>query len=134
MWSAAYMSVGLKPVIIGSKRACSVLAEGLVGHGDLRVGERVVIERRVRLQVVGRREIAVDAVRPLLLQRNAEQRDSSDLGSHDVQEVVNVRAFLDVVRQVEMRIVEFVVARACACDERRRADRAKRPSARRAPI
>ena len=22
MWSAAYMSVGLKPVIIGSKRAC----------------------------------------------------------------------------------------------------------------
>ena len=23
MWSAAYMSAGLKPVIIGSKRACS---------------------------------------------------------------------------------------------------------------
>ena len=64
MWSAAYMSAGLKPVIIGSKRACSSLRQRPVRHRDVGVGERVVVERRVRLQVVGRREVAACSRRP----------------------------------------------------------------------
>jgi hypothetical protein len=47
----------LKPVIIGSKRAL-LLRQRLVGHRDERVGERVVIEVRVAIEVVRRREIA----------------------------------------------------------------------------
>ena len=43
-------------------------------HRDVGVGERVVVERRVALQVVGRREVAGVRVRPLLLQRDAEER------------------------------------------------------------
>ena len=79
-----------------------------VGHRDERVGERVVVERRVGLQVVGRREVAGVAVRPRLLQRDAEQRDAPDLRPHDLQELVDVGAFLDVVRQVEVRVVDHV--------------------------
>ena len=74
MWSAAYMSAGLKPVIIGSKRACSLGRQRPVRHRDVGVGEGVVVERRVGLQVVGRREVAGVPVRPRLLQRDAEER------------------------------------------------------------
>ncbi len=45
-----------------------------VGHRDEGVGERVVVERSVALQVVGRSEVAGVLVRPGLLQGNAEQR------------------------------------------------------------
>ncbi len=79
-----------------------------VRHRDEGVGERVVVERRVGLQVVGRREVAGVAVRPLLLQRDAEERRPPDLVAHDLQEVVNVGAFLDVVREVEVVVVDEV--------------------------
>ena len=55
------------------------LRKRLVGHRDTRVGERVVVERRVGIQVISRRAIAIDAIRPLLLKRNAKQRDASRL-------------------------------------------------------
>ena len=104
----AYMSAGLNPVIIGSKRACSSFGSDAIRAGDERIGERVVVERRVALQVVGRRELAGVAVRPLLLQRDAEQGRTADAAAHDLQELPDVDALLDVVRQVKVRIVECV--------------------------
>src|SRR5262249_22296182 len=62
----------------------------------------------VGLQVVRGGEIPAVPVRPLLLQRDAEERDASHSGPHDLQEVVNVRPFLDVVREVEVRVVQLV--------------------------
>src|ERR1700691_1061334 len=44
MWSAAYMSLGLKPVIMGSKRACCCLVRDLYDMEE-GVGEGVVVER-----------------------------------------------------------------------------------------
>jgi hypothetical protein len=44
-------------------------------------------------------------VGPLLLQGNAEQRRATDSRAHDLQELVNVSTFLDVIGQVKMRIV-----------------------------
>ena len=61
-------------------------------HRDERVGERVVVERRVALQVVGRREIAGVVLVPHLLERDAEDGHAADLRAHDLQEVVDVRA------------------------------------------
>src|SRR4051812_1400338 len=58
--------------------------------------------------MVGRREAAGVAPAPLLLQRNAEERDAADLRAHDRQDVVDVRPFLDVVREVEVRVVQLV--------------------------
>ena len=85
-----------------------LLRERAIGAGDERIGERVVVERRVALQVVGRRELAGVAVRPLLLQRDAEQRRTADAAAHDLQELPDVDALLDVVGQVKVRIVEGV--------------------------
>jgi hypothetical protein len=83
----------------------------LVRIGDERVGERVVIERRIGLQVVGRRVVARVLVRPRLLQRDAEQGGAADLVSHDLQVPAYVRALLDVVRQVEVRVVKQIAVR-----------------------
>ena len=85
-----------------------LLREGAIDGCDVRVGERVVVERRVALQVVRRREVAGIAVRPLLLQRDAEQRRSAHARPHDLQELTRLDALLDVVRQVEVRVVETV--------------------------
>ena len=83
----------------------------LVRLGDERVGERVVVERRIGLQVVGRRVVARVLVRPGLLQRDAEQGGAADLVSHDLEVPADVGALLDVVRQVEVRVVEQVAVR-----------------------
>jgi hypothetical protein len=80
-----------------------------VRHGDDGVGEGVVVQRRVGLEIVGGSEVSRVGVRPLLLKRNAEQSDPADLVAHDLQEVPDLQAFLDVVREMEMGIVEFVV-------------------------
>ena len=96
----------------------------LVGHRDRRVGERVVVQRRVGLQVVGGREIAGVPVRPLLLQRDAEQRRSPGLVPHDLQERPDVDALLHVVGQVEVAVVEGIVVRRGGLRGRRRHSRA----------
>ena len=56
--------------------------QGLVRHGNRSVGERVVVQRSIRVQVIRGRTISVHAVRPLLLKRDAEQRDPAGLISH----------------------------------------------------
>ena len=99
----------------------------LVDAGDVGVGERVVVERRVALQVVGRREVARIGVRPVLLERNAEQRRSADPVAHDLAGTrCDVDALLDVVRQVEVRVVELVGGTLALCVERPRAGREDR--------
>ena len=87
------------------------LRQRLVSHRDPRVSEGVVVKRSVRIQVIGRAAIGVNTIGPLLLQRYAKQRHPSGFVSHDLQEVVNVDAFLNVVSQVKVRIVEEVVIR-----------------------
>ena len=91
-----------------------------IDAGDVGVRERVVVERRVGVQVVGRREVAGVGVGPVLLQRDAEQRRAGDARAHDVEELGDVDALLDVVGQVEMRVVEPVGAGRSLGDERAR--------------
>ena len=62
------------------------------------------------MQVISRCTIPVNPVRPLLLQGNAEQSHPAGFTSHHVQKIVNAGAFLNIVGQVEMGIVEFIVA------------------------
>jgi hypothetical protein len=57
-------------------------AQRQVRRRDVRVGKRVVVERRVGVQVVGRREVAGVLIRPLLLQGNAEHRGTTDRRPH----------------------------------------------------
>jgi hypothetical protein len=52
----------------GIEAGLLLLGQGAIGHGDEGVGERVVVERRVRLQVVGGGEVARVPVGPGLLQ------------------------------------------------------------------
>jgi hypothetical protein len=82
--------------------------ERAVDAGDVGVGERVVVERRVGVQVVGRCEVTRVRVRPLLLQRDTEQRRSSHARAHDLEEVRRLDPLLDVVRQMEVRVAELV--------------------------
>ena len=92
MWSAAYMSAGLNPMIIGSNRACSAGVSArycIASHG---VGERVVVERRVGLQVVGGRVVARVVLVPHLLQRQAEHRHAPDLVAHHLQDTLAASA------------------------------------------
>ena len=83
-------------------------AERAIRHRNEGVSERVVIQRRVALQVVRGCELAGVRMRPLLLQRNAEQRRSVDPRAHNLQERADVDALLHVVGEVEVRVVEVV--------------------------
>ena len=85
--------------------------QGLVRHRNERIGEGVVVKRRVGLKIVGWGEVAGVPVRPRLLQGNAEQRHAPHLVAHDLQEVVDVRPLLDVVREVEVSVVHDVSRR-----------------------
>lgn len=78
--------------------------------GDDRVGEGVIIKRRVGLEVIGRREVPRIRVAPRLLQRDAEKRGALHDLAHHRDVLFGGEALLDVVRQVEMRVVEQVSA------------------------
>ncbi len=69
----------------------------------------IVVQVLVGARIIRRRVVSIEPVGPLLLQRNAEQRDPPRLASHDFEEVADVRALPHVVRQMEMRIVEQVL-------------------------
>jgi len=60
-------------------------------------------------------------IRPLLLQGNAEQRHPASFRFHHVQKIVNVGAFLNIVGQVKMGIVEIIIL--CLRAPRRNADK-----------
>jgi len=92
---------GIEPLLFfGRQRTISTRYVG--------VGERVVVKRRIAVQVVGRRKIAGVRIRPLLLQRDAEQRRTLDPRPHDLEKLAGLEPLLDVVRQMEVRVVEFI--------------------------
>jgi hypothetical protein len=72
------------------------------------IREGVVIKRRVGLQVVGRGELTRVFVGPGLLQRDAEQRNPAHFVTHDLQKILNRCAFLYIVGEVEMGVVDCV--------------------------
>ena len=78
-----------------------------IRHRNVRVREGVVIKRRVRLQIVRRRIVSTDAMRPLLLKRYTEQSRPAGRGPHDFQELPDRCPFLYVVIQVKVHIVEL---------------------------
>src|SRR4029077_2694083 len=79
------------------KAGLFLLGKGLVGHCDPSVGEGVVIQRSICLQIVAGSTIAIDSVRPLLLQWNTEYRDPAHLVAHSLEKVVAVSCLLDIV-------------------------------------
>jgi len=85
-----------------------IFGQRFVGHGDGGVGERVVVERRIAVEVVSGRAIAVDAIGPFLLKGNTEEGDSASVIAHHVQKIVDAGAFLNVVGEMAVRIVELV--------------------------
>ena len=84
------------------------LRQRFVCHRDPRIGEGVVVQRGVRMQVIGRSALPVHPVGPFLLQGNAENRHAAGLVAHHAQEIADVRPFLNIIGQVEMRIVEVI--------------------------
>ena len=84
----------------------------LVGHGDPCIGERVVIKRRVGIQVISGRVSPVDPVGPLLLQAGSRRSPLVRyLVPHDLEESRECLSFLNVIGEMKMRIVEFEVRR-----------------------
>src|SRR5579871_1151598 len=79
-----------------------------ISSRDIGVGKRVIVEWRICIQIIFRRIITTDSVRPLLLQGYAEQGRSSCCLAHDLQEVLDGYAFLNIVRQMEVTIIELV--------------------------
>jgi hypothetical protein len=77
--------------------------ERTVLHRDVRIGEAVVVQRCVRVQVVGRRVVPGHTMAPLLLQRDTEERATAHLVAHDGLHVeLRGEALRDVVRQEEV--------------------------------
>ena len=74
--------------------------------GNDRVDEGVVVQRRVRVQVVVGRPLTRLEVVPLLLQRDAEHRRSPGVIPGQFKELAQRDPPLDVVRQVEVDVVE----------------------------
>jgi hypothetical protein len=93
----------------GIKTRLLLFGQRSICHGNRSVGKRVVVQRSVRVQVIRRGTVAVSAVRPLLLQRNAEDGHASSFGPHHVQKLVDIRPFLNIVGQMKMGIVEFII-------------------------
>jgi hypothetical protein len=73
-----------------------------IGHRNPGVRKRVVVQRRIGVQIVRRGAIPIHPVGPLLLQGDAEHCRSAGFSSHHVQKLVDVRAFLDIVGQMKM--------------------------------
>ena len=92
-----------------------------VRHRNEGIGERIVVKRCIGVQIIGRCAVSVDAIGPLLLKRYAKQGDSSDLVAHDFHEILNGCPFLDVVRQMEVGVIQFKVGSLRL--EQQRADR-----------
>ena len=93
----------------------------LVLRRDVGVGEGVIVERRVGLQIVRRRVVTGVLVRPRLLERDPEDRDAAGLVAHRLQELLHRRPLLHVVRQVKVGVVERVVrsaGRGCGTNQR----------------
>ena len=53
--------------------------------------------------------MTIISIRPLLLQGDAKDCGTANFRSHDVEELVNVCALLDVVGEVNMGIVDKVL-------------------------
>src|SRR4051794_26099528 len=66
--------------------------------------------RSVRVQIVRTCIVVVHPIGPLLLQRNTEQSHTSCRVPHYLKEFPDIGAFLYVVSQVEMEIVELELA------------------------
>ena len=99
---------GIKTGNHGIETSLLFFSERFVGHGDVGVGEGVVVEGSVAAEVVGGSVVAIDAKGPLLLQGNSEEGEAADAVTHEGQELVDVDAFLDVVGEMEVGIVELV--------------------------
>src|SRR3954471_9065069 len=85
--------------------ALLLFGERLVSHRDRCVGEGIVVQRRVCVEIVRRSAVSVRAIRPLLLERNPKNCYSPNFVSHDLQEVVNVSTLLDVVGKMKMYVI-----------------------------
>lgn len=84
--------------------------ERAVRHRDVRIGEAVVIQRRVGVQVIGGRVVPGHTMAPLLLQGDTEERATAHLVAHDgLHVVLRVEALLDVIGEVEVAVVEEAV-------------------------
>src|SRR5688572_6110996 len=81
--------------------------ERFIEARDIGIRERVVVQRCITLEVIGRREVTGVCVRPLLLKRNTEQGRATDTVPHNREELTDVDPLLDVIGQVKMRVVEF---------------------------
>ena len=101
----------IKPRNHRIKSPLLLVRERQVSHSDRCVGKRVVVQRRICIEVVSRLVLAADPIGPLLLQRNAEQDRSASGFTHDAQICPDRYPFLNVVRQVKMGIVELVSIR-----------------------
>ena len=86
-----------------------LLRQRPIRHRDERVGERVVVEVGVAIEVVGRRagrrrrDTTTDCWSGM-----PKQRRAPDPLPHDVEEGPDVGAFLDVVGEVEVAVVDVV--------------------------
>jgi hypothetical protein len=54
----------------------------------------------------------------LLLQWDSKECDAPDLVAHNLQEVVNIDPFLNIVGEVEVSVVEEIVVRLCLYGDR----------------
>ena len=83
----------------------------LIETRDIGIGERIVIQRCIALQVITRCIITRVLVRPGLLQRDTEQRRAPYPVTHDDKVILDTDALLDVVGQVEMAVMKLSIRR-----------------------
>src|SRR5215510_980733 len=76
-------------------------SQRFVCHSNVGISKRVVIQWSIRLQIVGGSKVPAVTVIPLLLKRNSEYGRTADGCAHDVDEIMNVRSFLDVIREMK---------------------------------
>src|SRR5262249_54956807 len=103
----------------GVEASLLVFRERFEGHGDGSVGEGVVVERRITVEIVGGSAFAIDTIRPFLLKWDSKESDTTGVSAHHVQEIANAGTFLNVVGEMTVRVVEFIYWSLCM--ERRRA-------------
>src|SRR5262249_24267704 len=78
----------------------------LIGYH--RIDERVVVKLGVREEIVVGRPLTGLKVIPLLLQRNAEHGCTAGPVAHNLQEVREAPALLNVIGEVKVRVVEVL--------------------------
>lgn len=81
--------------------------QSLIRLGNHRIHKGIIVQGGIGAEIIVRRTVLGFKIVPLLLERNAEEGNAANLLTHEVQKIRQADAVLDIVGDMEMRVVKI---------------------------